>query len=86
MPINELDRPARMPLAPRQPYIEARVQQLVHPVVTVEQPTCSDTNKVFYNNNNNKNDDSDVSNDEDCNDANINVTGSFRLHKVRLDP
>ena len=74
LPINDSDRPARMPLAPRQPYIEGRVQH-VHPIVTVEQPTCSDNNnKTFHNRNV---DNSDQSNDEGFNDVNINVKGTY---------
>ena len=55
-----MDQRERIPLAPRQPCIEPRVP-LMYPVVTIEQPTSTDTNKSHNNNNNN---DDDISVDE----------------------
>ena len=57
--MNEANRRERIPLAPRQPCIETRVQ-LAHPVVTVEFPTSSDHQKMT----NNKLDSNDNLDDE----------------------
>jgi len=65
--LNEVSERERIPLAPRQPCIEARVP-LVHPVVTIEHPTSSDnynkTNNI--NNNNNTDAQNDVLESNEC--------------------
>ena len=74
--MNESNRLERIPLAPRQPCIETRVQ-LAHPVVTVEFPTSSDHQKMANNNkvDNNDNLDDEIDYEKENENDNIIVAG-----------